>query len=220
MIKHLIFDFDGVIIDSELLAARAFLKNLSRKNINYKLHHFAEKYSGNKMVSVTEELSKIHDIGDKKKFLNSVMKTISNLFEEQLKPVKGIKNLLENNCLDRYIGSNSGKKRIMNGLDKVGLSQLFDEKKIYTFEMVKYPKPKPDVFLKIINDNNLKKKEVLVLEDSVVGASAAISANLKVLGITAGEHWDNRKDESLVKLGCIKTINTFNNFEDILRKIS
>ena len=68
MIKHLIFDFDGVIVDSEILAARAFVKILSDMNINYTEENFAENFAGNKIVNVIESLSIKHNIGDKKIF--------------------------------------------------------------------------------------------------------------------------------------------------------
>ena len=65
MIKHLIFDFDGVIIDSEILAARAFDKVLKKMDINhYTPQSIAAKYAGNKTIKVAKEISKIHKISD------------------------------------------------------------------------------------------------------------------------------------------------------------
>jgi len=220
MIKHLIFDFDGVIVDSEILAAKAFIKYLSKKNIMYSVQEFVEKFAGNKMIKVTDELSKVHDIGDKKNFLNNVMKIVSNLFNDELKAVEKIEDFLKKNNLNLFIGSNSGKLRIIKGLKQAGLNSYFREDKIYTFEMVLNPKPFPDIYIEVVDDNNLNKEEVLVLEDSVVGVKAAYDAGLKVLGITAASHWKNRTSKSLIEEGCIKIMESYSDLNCIINKIN
>ena len=220
MIKHLIFDFDGVIVDSEILAAKAFSQTLSNMNINYKPEYFAEKFAGNKMITVVENLSLKHEIGNKKEFFNNVMKLVSNIFNEELKPVLNIKQLLISNNLNRFIASNSGKQRIIKGLKIIGLNSFFHYNNIYSFETVKKPKPSPDIYIKVVEENNLYKNEVLVLEDSITGVTAAKLANLKVIGITAGTHWNNRSPKSLIEAGACTILDSFLEFEDLLRKIS
>ncbi len=220
MIKHLIFDFDGVIVDSEILAAEAFIRFLSRNNIIYSVEDFVEKFAGNKMVDVTNELSKFHDIGDKKKFLNNVMKIVSNIYNEELIAVKKIKEFLKRNSLDTYISSNSGKPRIIKGLKKVGLDSYFKDENIYTFEMVLKPKPAPDIYNKVVNDNNLDKNELLVFEDSVVGVSSAYDAGLKVLGITAASHWKNRSSKSLLDAGALEIVDSYDKVDQIINKMN
>ena len=220
MIKHLIFDFDGVIVDSEILAAEAFIRFLSKNNIVYSVEDFVEKFAGNKMVDVTNELSKFHDIGDKKKFLNNVMKIVSNIYNDELTAVKNIKEFLKRNSLDIYISSNSGKPRIIKGLKKVGLESYFKEENIYTFEMVLNPKPAPDIYNKVVDDNNLNKNELLVFEDSVVGVSSAYEAGLKVLGITAASHWKNRSSKSLKDAGVLEIVDSYDKVDQIINKMN
>ena len=71
MIKHLIFDFDGVIVDSEILAAEAFANALLDMKIRstYSTGFIAEKFAGNKMVKVASEICEIHNIEDKNAYL-------------------------------------------------------------------------------------------------------------------------------------------------------
>ena len=220
MIKHLIFDFDGVIIDSEILAARSFVKILSDMNIYYDENSFASKYAGHKMITVVENLSKKYDIGDKKIFLNKVMKHVSKIFSNELKPVTNIGYFLKKNKLTRYIASNSGKQRIIKGLSFLSLESFFNYDKIYTFEMVKNAKPSPDVYIKVIKDNNLNENEVLVLEDSIAGVKAAKGANLSVIGITAGSHWVNRSSKELLEAGSIAIIDNYLNFDILLKNLN
>ena len=218
MIKHLIFDFDGVIIDSEILAAKAFADTLISMKINskYSKEIIAEKFAGNKMIKVAEEICLHHGIKDNRSFLNRVMKLVSDTFEKQLEPVIGISDFLKKNNLDRYICSNSGKKRIIQGLKKIELDSFFKNNKIYTFEMVDNPKPSPDVYTKVIEDNKLIKEEVLVLEDSIPGVTAAVLAGLNVVGVTAASHWKNRSPEELKNVGTKYIINSYQDLYNLL----
>ena len=88
MIKHLIFDFDGVIVDSEILAAKALTKALSEIKVNYSTEFIAEHYAGNKVIKVVEDLSKIHNLGNKEIFFKKVMKLVNKFFAEELKSVE------------------------------------------------------------------------------------------------------------------------------------
>ena len=220
MIKYIIFDFDGVIVDSEVLAARAFAEVLSKMNINeYTSEIIASKYAGNKTIKVAEEICKVHNIENPIIIYNQVMNSVSGLFDNHLKAVEEIKVFLDSNNLDFFIGSNSGKQRIIRGLKTVGLSSYFKEENIYTFEMVENAKPSPDIYLKIIENNNLDKKEVVVLEDSVPGVRSAISAGLKVIGVTAASHWKNRSAETLTKEGSTIILKSYLELDKLLKLI-
>ena len=219
MIKHLIFDFDGVIIDSEILAAKAFSDVLKQMNIQnqYSTKIIAEKFAGNKMVFVAEEIAKVHSISNKQVYLNKVMKLTSKYYNDQLKSIEGIDNFLKMNTLNRFICSNSGKKRIIKGLEIVNLSKLFDYNKIYTFEMVEKPKPAPDVYLKLIEENNIDRNEALVLEDIVAGVRSAILSGLNVVGVTIGSHWQGRSSELLTNEGTIAILKSYKDFNKLLK---
>tara|TARA_B100001029_G_C15045455_1_gene446768 strand:- start:895 stop:1560 length:666 start_codon:yes stop_codon:yes gene_type:complete len=221
MIKHLIFDFDGVIIDSEILAARAFDKVLKKMDINhYTPQSIAAKYAGNKTIKVAKEISKIHKISDHILLFNNVMRTVSTFFDKELKAVEQIEDFLKKNDLEFYIGSNSGKQRIIKGLKNVNLTKYFKSQNIYTFEMVEKPKPSPDIYLKIVENNNLKKDEVLVLEDSLPGVRSAIDAGLKVLGIVAASHWKNISHQSLIDEGTFKIIKSYKDLDKTIKEIN
>jgi len=220
MIKYIIFDFDGVIVDSEVLAATAFAEVLSKMNINeYSSEIIASKYAGNKTIKVAEEICKTHNIKDPTIIYNQVMKSVSGLFKKKLKAVEKIKVFLNSNNSVFFIGSNSGKQRILRGLKTVGLSSYFKDENIYTFEMVENAKPSPDIYLKIIENNNLNRKEVVVLEDSVPGVRSAIAADLKVIGVTAASHWKNRSAESLKKEGSIMILKSYLELDKFLKLI-
>ncbi len=212
MIKNIIFDFDGVIVDSEILASRAFASYINTRGNKIKEEDFYS-YAGMKTVEVIDILSEKYQIEDKKKFSIDIFKIVTQIYSNDLKLVDGVKNFILNSNRNHFIGSNSNKDRIMQGLQIVGLSNYFLNDKVYSFDMVNKPKPDPDIYLKVINDNNLKLDETIVFEDSGIGVKAGILAGLRVFGITAGLHWHSNRDQNeLYNNGALKV---FSNYKDI-----
>ncbi len=212
MIKNIIFDFDGVIVDSEVLASKAFTHFFSKSGLKVKEEQFYT-YAGMKTVDVIEKLSIKFSINDKKKFTDDIFKIISTVYFKDLKLVEGAKKYILNSKKNHFIGSNSNKDRIIDGLKIVGMSNFFPSDKIYSFEMVLKPKPNPDIYLKVLSDNNLNIDETIVLEDSGVGVKAAKLAGLRVFGITSGKHWHSKRDKN--ELYDNGALNVFNTYEDL-----
>ena len=123
------------------------------------------------------------------------------------------KTLKENYLLDQIVL----KKRILDGLEKVQLKKFFDEDQIFSFDMVKKPKPYPDIYLKVLYHNNLKKEETVIIEDSSVGVRAGVAAGVKVIGLIAGGHWhENRSEEELINSGAFKVVKEYKYLDSIL----
>ena len=219
MIKNIIFDFDGVIVDSEILASKAYAKYFNNLGYSIKEEEFY-LYAGMKTVDVVDSLATKYQIKDKKKFSNEIFEIISDNYNNNLNLVNGAENYIKNSNKNHFIGSNSNKDRIIDGLITVGFSSLFPEEKIYSFDMVERPKPNPDIYLKILRDNSLNLEETVIIEDSGVGVKAGNLAGVKVLGITAGKHWyDNRNKNELYDNGALKVINSYNDLEKELDKL-
>ena len=195
MIKNIIFDFDGVLVDSEILVAKAFAKYLQNFQIDVNEREFAN-FAGKKTVQVINELSQKYSIKDQDKFFTDIMKIASNIYKKELTTVSGAYDFVSNQKLNLYIGSNSMKDRIIDGLERVDLNKYFKAEQVYSFDMVDKPKPDPDIYLKVIEDNNLIKNQTIIIEDSAVGVMAGVSAGIKVIGLTAGGHWHESRDET------------------------
>ena len=216
MIKNIIFDFDGVLVDSEMLIAKAFSKYLGSLGFTFDEKDFAY-FAGKKTVQVIDILSQRFLIKDKKIFFDDIMNIASNIYKKDLTTVSGAYEFVSNSKLKLFIGSNSFKKRIIDGLKRVELDRYFTDHQIYSFDLVENPKPHPDVYLKVIKDNNLKKNETIIIEDSAVGVKAGVSAEVKVIGLTAGGHWhDQRDNKELVDAGAITVTNEFSKMQKII----
>ena len=219
MIKNIIFDFDGVLVDSEILVAKAFSKYMQELGIKTNEKEFAN-LAGKKTVEVIDILSEKYSLKDKQKFFDDIMNIASNIYKKELKTVVGVEEFLKKSNHNLYIGSNSMKNRILDGLKRVGLEKYFNPNHIYSFDLVDNPKPHPDIYLKAVNDNDLIIDETIIIEDSVVGVQAGQDANIKVIGLTAGGHWHTDRDEKeLINAGAIATANNFNKIEEIIESL-
>ena len=219
MIKNIIFDFDGVLVDSEILVAKAFSKYMQELGIKTNEKEFAN-LAGKKTVEVIDILSEKYSLKDKQKFFDDIMNIASNIYKKELKTVVGVEEFLKKSKHNLYIGSNSMKNRILDGLKRVGLEKYFNPNHIYSFDLVDNPKPHPDIYLKAVNDNDLIIDETIIIEDSVVGVNAGKNANIKVIGLTAGGHWHTARDEKeLINAGAIATANNFNKIEEIIESL-
>ena len=216
MIKNIIFDFDGVIVDSEVLASKAFAKYFSKIDYTITEEKFY-KYAGKKTVEVVDLLSAKYQIENKEKFTNEIFEIVSEVYSKDLKLVDGAKDFIIKSERNHFIGSNSNKDRILDGLKLVGLEKIFLTNQVYSFDMVKRPKPDPDIYLKVLNDNSLNTKETIIIEDSGVGVKAASSAGVKVFGLTAGKHWHSNRDKN--ELFDNGALNVFNDYESLGKAI-
>ena len=209
MIKNIIFDFDGVLVDSEILVAKAFAKYMQKFGIEVDEKEFAS-FAGKKTVQVIDILSKKYSMEDQQKFFTDIMDIASNIYKKELTTVKGAYDFVSNLKLNMFIGSNSMKERIIDGLQRVKLDKYFQPKQVYSFDLVDKPKPDPDIYLKAIQDNNLIKNQTIIIEDSTVGVIAGVAAGVRVIGLTAGGHWHEKRDEKeLLEAGAFIVANDY-----------
>ena len=217
MIKNIIFDFDGVLVDSEILVAKAFAKYMQSFGIEVDEKEFAS-LAGKKTVQVIDILSKKYSIQDQQKFYRDIMDIASNIYKKELTTIKGAYDFVSNLKLNIFIGSNSMKERIIDGLQRVNLDKYFQPKQVYSFDLVDKPKPDPDIYLKAIEDNNLIKAETIIIEDSAVGVMAGVAAGVKVIGLTAGGHWHEERDQKeLLEAGAFAVTNDYKKITELIK---
>ena len=216
MIKNLIFDFDGVLVDSEMLVGKAFSRYLENLGHAFDEKDFA-KFAGKKTFQIVAILSKKYSIENSNKFFNDIMSIGWDIYRNELTTVVGAYEYIRNSKYKLFIGSNNQKKRIIDGLKTVKLDKYFKPERIYSFDLVDRPKPHPDIYLKVIDENKLNKKETIIIEDSVVGVNAGVSAGVKVIGLTAGGHWyENRDEKELLDAGAFVVTDDYKQITEII----
>ena len=185
MIKAVIFDLDGLLIDSEIISYKIYKEILNQFGHDFSIEEYAQNFSGKTEVKNVINLIDTYslpwtvDIG-----LNNVLEMESKFLAQGVALKTGAKELLQylkDKCFKIAIASSSTEDRALTILRQHNIIEYFDE---FVFgHEVKKGKPNPDIFLKTCDKLSEKPEECLVLEDSEAGIQAAYSASIPVICI-------------------------------------
>jgi HAD superfamily hydrolase (TIGR01509 family) len=190
-ISHIIFDCDGVLVDSEPLSMRADVEILKRFGIEMTESEAHRRFVGRTFEAMLKELSAQRGTVFPDGLLAAKNARLAELYRSELQLVRGVRDALEsvrNLGLTMSIASNSPKERVKLALQLTGLNGYFKDN-IVTFEDVPNGKPAPDVFLLAAKKAGVKADHCIVVEDSMTGVTAAVDAGCWTLGFT-GTHDD------------------------------
>lgn len=185
MIKAVIFDMDGLMINSERATFEGYQEVMKKMNLTIS-EEFYMTLLGKTLKSVTELFyEKYGDDFPLNDVIVDVHKYLNNRFENEGVPLKkGLIELLtylKENNYQAIVATSSTRRRVNHILELANLTQYFDDS-ICGDEVAK-GKPHPDIFLKACEKLNVNPNEALVLEDSEAGIHAAHNANIPVICI-------------------------------------
>ncbi len=187
-IDLVIFDCDGVLIDSEPLSAAAFIEELQREDIHIPQSLFFERMIGRSfeqaVATIREVSGKVPHAGFKDTFRTALLKR----FETALQPIKGIESVLQRLATKICVATSSDPVRAARSLSLTGLDRYFGSN-IFTASMVQNGKPAPDLFLHAARQIGIKPERCLVIEDSAYGLMAAKAAGMQAWHFTGGGHF-------------------------------
>ena len=200
-ISHIIFDCDGVLVDSEPLSMRADVEILGRHGVKISEAEAHKRFVGKTFRGMLDELSKERGVVFPDNLAELKNARMTELYRSELKLVRGVRDALEdirNLSLTMSIASNSPKERVRLALQLTGLLPHF-KNAIYAVEDVPNGKPAPDLFLLAAKNAGTKADKCLVVEDSITGVTAAVDAGCWTLGFTGTyedqeSHGKNLKD--------------------------
>lgn len=177
----IIFDCDGVLVDSEPIANRIFLKTLASEGIFVPPKEFRSLFVG---YSIKTCISRVKQYSGKSLTNNFAQKYYTILFEEfkrRLKPIPFIKKALQSISIPKCVASSGSHEKMQLTLGLTGLLQEFEDR-IFSSSDVKRGKPFPDLFLHAAMKCKASRESCIVVEDSLPGIQAGVSAGMKVLG--------------------------------------
>lgn len=185
MIKAIIFDLDGLLIDSEIISFEIYREILEEYGIAYALDEYAKKYSGKTEIANLTRLIETYNLPMSMETGFELVHTIETKKVQQGIALKnGAKELLVYLNKQGYrlaVATSSKKERAMNILKQHKIEKNFE---CFVFaEDISKSKPEPEVFLKACEKLGAKPEECLVLEDSEAGIMAAHRAGISVICI-------------------------------------
>jgi HAD superfamily hydrolase (TIGR01509 family) len=182
-----IFDCDGVLVDSEVIALAETRQALGEAGLPLSDEEVFDRFLGLSAEAVARSAEQ--DLGGAlpATFPTDLTRRILAGFEHRLKGVAGIRQALAGLGARVCVASSSPPERIRRSLAAVGYAQLF-EPNIFSASAVERGKPSPDLFLYAAHEMGAAPDVCLVIEDSVPGVQAARAAGMQVFGFTGGSH--------------------------------
>ncbi|MCC6359592.1 MAG: HAD family hydrolase [Phycisphaerales bacterium] len=211
----IIFDCDGVLVDSEPLANRVMSELLAEHGVAMTPEECLRRFVG--MTIPAEAAAIREDFGvDLLDVLQRVLtaRTLAR-FERELRAMDGAAEALGRCRRPIGVASNSVTARVRLSLRVTGLERFFADH-VYTAEMVARPKPAPDLYLHAAARLGFPPAECLVVEDSVSGTSAARAAGIAVIGFTGGGHAGDGLGRRLLDAGAVEVMASWRELDSLV----
>ena len=184
----IIFDFDGVIADSEALANIILAEHVTHLGRPTTLDEALTRYSGRRWSDAMALISQDLGVALPDDFSNTLQAATLERFASELKEVVGARDFIRRfDGVPHCIASSSSLERLRLCLQVLALEKEF-EGLVFSADMVKRGKPAPDIFLLAAERLGVTPSECLVIEDSAGGVTAAVSAGMTVIGLSAASH--------------------------------
>jgi len=199
-----IFDCDGVLIDSELLSVQADRECLAEDGIDLSEEEIIDRYTGISLAGMLSDLETRYGrpLPD---FAARHQQRLRPLFEAHLRPIPGVAAVLDGLACRSCVASSGTPERLRHALSLVGLLGRFHP---HVFSATEVPrgKPAPDLFLYAADRMGVAPQRCVVIEDSIPGVAAAVAAGMLAIGFTGGAHCRPGHDARLAERGAALVI--------------
>jgi HAD superfamily hydrolase (TIGR01509 family) len=190
------FDCDGVLVDSEVIASQVDAELLTEAGYEITAEDVSRRFAGLRSVAIHDQVEAELGRALPEDFLQRQHDELDRRLARDLKAVPGVHEMLDRIDGPRCVCSNSTNDRLKLSLDK---TNLWDRFRPYIFSAVevgdRQPKPAPNVYRFAAAQFGIDPREMLVIEDSIFGVTAAKMAGARVVGFAGGLHsWQGHAD--------------------------
>lgn len=186
-IELIIFDCDGVLIDSEMISARILIDLLSGLGIDVDIGYVRQNFLGRSFPKVATEISETFGQELTVDFEETYRSRLASAFENELRTVNGVEDVLAGLGVRSCVATSSSPKRVAMSLAISGLAGFFGDR-VFTASQVSRGKPAPDLFLFVSERMDCSPAKCLVIEDSMPGIQAAQAAGMQVWRFVGASH--------------------------------
>ena len=211
--RALIFDFDGVIADSESIANTVLAEAVSELGHPTTLDQALSRYMGRRWVEAVAEIEAAIGKPLPDNFSDQLKLATLARFRTDLKEVSGAQAFIRRfSHIPRAIASSSSIDRLQLCLSVLALEAEFGPH-VFSADMVARGKPHPDIFLFAAAKLGVSPKECLVIEDSAGGIRAAVAAGMTAVGLSAASHIRDGHDLKLRDAGAVHLAQSWSDVE-------
>ncbi|MFZ0620800.1 MAG: HAD family hydrolase [Pseudolabrys sp.] len=183
----LIFDCDGVLVDSELLANAAMAELMSTLGHPMTTRQALQIFNGLRLHDVLASAEALLSLPIPADLGVAAGQRLLERLRLELKPVKGVHEALGLLPYPRCVASSSARERLGLSLEVTGLEGLFGDR-VFSADQVEHGKPAPDLYLFAARSFAVAPANCIVIEDSTLGIRAAVAAGMKTIGFAGASH--------------------------------
>ena len=221
--KLIIFDCDGVLVNSEEMYVSSEIEFLSKAGFHFERRAYMEAFMG---LSHDEWHAKLETAAQKRNghplpenFFESLDTFIRQRFESELEPISGVRGAVSELEIMCCVASSTPLPFLQWKLEHTGIADLFTPH-IFSADMVDRGKPAPDLFLHAATTLGIEPGHCIVVEDSANGVVAGKAAGMKVIGFTGGDHCLPDQETILMNNGAQVVIDDFADLEPAISRLA
>lgn len=216
-----IFDCDGTLVDSEVIAARVDTELLAEAGVEIEIEDFIPRYAGLTFTETVLQIEQEYKVPLQASIIDRAKEILDRRLATQVQEIEGARAAVLGVRGPRCVCSNSAPERLQAMLERTGLLPLFGANVFSARELPSQkPKPAPDIFLHAAEKMGADPANCFAIEDSTHGIVAARRAGMRVIGFTGGGHsWPGHAD-ALTEAGAETVIRRWADLHAVLAALS
>lgn len=214
----LIFDCDGVLVDSEIIGCRVAARELGRLGFTISEEEIARRFVGRPTQEMLTTLAAEQRLAVPEGFRDVLLAAVADAFPGDLAAVPNVPAAIARIDLPMCVASSSDVSRIEESLKLTGLLGAFGAR-IFSAQMVERGKPFPDLYLLAARTLETAPAACLVVEDSAGGVEAAVAAGMRVFGFTGASHCGDGSAARLTAAGAELVFDDFAHLPSLIERI-
>lgn len=217
----IIFDCDGVLVDSEIIAARVESEMLAKAGFEVSPDDLARDYAGLTFKDILLRIEKDEGLVLQASLISEAEKLVDQRLAREVRAIEGALEAVAAVRTPKCVCSNSSSERIRITLGKTGLLPLFGDAIFSAVETPSaLPKPHPDVFLHAAATMKAEPRRCFVIEDSLHGIAGAKAAGMRVIGFTGASHSQPGHADALTEAGAETVIHRMSDLQSVIAALS
>lgn len=215
----IIFDCDGVLIDSEVISASVLLGALNALDVPIDFPYFAANFIGRSFPVVAQIIRDKFKVTLPEDFELNYRASLLAAFARELQPTDGIATLLARLSVPKCVATSSSPPRAARSLAITDLARYFGPH-VFTASEVARGKPAPDLFLHAAARMGVPPHRCLVIEDSLIGVAAGQAAGMAVLRYTGGAHLNRADAPAVTQDGDVPAFSSWADFDEVVARMA
>jgi HAD superfamily hydrolase (TIGR01509 family) len=208
--KCVIFDCDGVLVDSEPIGNKVMVELANALGANIDLDYAYLHFKGNSLYKCMQHIRNIIEKELPADFESEYRRISFQRFKKEIQPVEGVVDLVQSLNVPFCVASSGPENKIRLNLELTGLLPYF-ENKIFSCYAIEKWKPDPEIFIWASKMMGFHSSECVVIEDSIHGVEAAINGGFDVFAFTANDLNDELQEKAT------KTFDSMLNLKEMLK---